>query len=106
MTLYDDSDYNKVVMRTEGYITTLLIHRSLDYLLDTITEAINTPVRAPRTPNTIHRAYSSKLAVTGIPAWEKLMVALLNEYMTTPVTNPATEHARNTSGSESVMLRR
>jgi len=51
----DDSDYDTVVMRTKGYITNLLILRSLNYLLETITEAINTPVRAPRTPIIIHR---------------------------------------------------
>ena len=42
----------------------LQIHRSLNYLLNTITEAINTPVRAPRTPITIHHTYSSNLAAT------------------------------------------
>jgi len=68
MTLYDDSDYEKVVVRMEGYITNLLTHRSLNYPLDTITEATNTPVRAPRTPIIIHHAYSSKFAAIGIPA--------------------------------------
>jgi len=91
MTLYDDSDYDKIVMRTEGYITNLLIHKSLNYLPDTITEAINTPVRAPKTPITIHRTYSSNFAAIGIPAWTKLMVALLNEYMMTPGMNLVTE---------------
>ena len=64
----DDSDYDKVFMRTKGYITNLQTHRSLNYLLETITEAINAPVRAPRTPIIIHRAYSSNLVATGIPA--------------------------------------
>jgi len=68
LVMSDDSDYDKVGMRMKGYITNLLIHRSLNYLLETITEAINAHVRAPRTPITIHHAYSSNLAATGISA--------------------------------------
>lgn len=71
-----------------------------------IVDAINTPTSAPRIPTTIIRVYSSNLATTGDPALARLSVALRNEYTTTPVTNPATEYARKTSGSESMKLRR
>ena len=56
-------NYDKVFMRTEEYVKA-----SLNYLLDTITEATSTLVRAPRTPITIHRVYSSNSAATGILA--------------------------------------
>ena len=76
------------------------------YLRAATVDTINAPPSAPRTPTIISREYSSNLAATGDPTLARLSVELRNEYTTTPVTNPATEYARKTSGMESMKLRR